>query len=164
MSPAPPGRRIDWTGWSTVALGALCIVLAAVQAIAPMLLETLAGSLGPGDDPTRALREAWAAGAAISASLNAAFGIVLVVVGLGVAARARWAHPALEIAGWASIAVLAVLAKPSLAPFAVMAGGGRSARIAMIAIAAGLMLGQVGAILWFLRYWRRPEIKAEFGR
>lgn len=155
-------RKIETTGWSTLGLGVVCVGLAAVQAIVPKILEGLAATLDSQDDPTRALREAWSSGAGESALINAAFGLVLMAIGFGVVRRARWAHAALTFASWSSIAVLLLLAKPSLAPFLAMAGGGRGARVAMVAVAAGLLVAQIVAVLWFLRFWRKPEVRAAF--
>ena len=164
MSEAALRRRIDWTGGSTVALGVVCFVLAVVQAAAPALLRSLTAGLTPAEDPGRALRDAWAEGAALSAAVNVAFGAALVVIGVGVTRRSRWAHPALELCGWASIAVLAILAKPSLAPFLVLAGGGPGARAAVVGAGAALVFAQVAAVVWFLRFWRRPDVRGEFRR
>jgi len=164
MTESELRRRIDWAGGSTVALGLICFALAGVQAAAPALLRALGSELDPAEDPGRALREAWSEGAALSAAVNILFGAALVAIGLGVSRRARWAHPALELCGWLSIAVLAILAKPSLAPFLVLAGGERGARAAIVAVGASLVLAQVAAVVWFLRFWRRPDVRAEFGK
>jgi hypothetical protein len=155
-------RKIEATGWSTVLLGAVCLGLAGLQAVVPMLLDSLAGSLDAQDDPMRAMREAWSSGAGGSAWVNAAFGVALVVIGVGAVRRARWAHPALTIASWGSIAVLLVLARPTLAPFFAMTGGGASSRAAMVVVAAGLLVAQIVAVLWFLKFWRRPEVREAF--
>ena len=150
------------TGWSTVLLGALCIALSAVQALAPLLLRRLDAMLASGDDPARAMRDAWSAGAGAGAIVNALFGVALIVIGFGVTRRLRWAHPALELSGWASIVVLAILAKPSLAPFFAMAGESESSGAGMVAVAVLLVLAQLGAVLWFLRFWRKAEVRDAF--
>lgn len=162
MTDPKLAHRIEMTGWSTVLLGAVCIALAAIQAAAPPVLRRLAATLDGVEDTTRALREAWSAGAGTSAVVNGVFGVALIAIGFGVARRARWAHPALEVACWASIAVLAMLAKPTLAPFYAMVGESSATRLGMLCTEAGLLLAQVGAVLWFLRFWRRDEVRAAF--
>jgi len=156
------GRRIETTGWSTVLLGLVCVALAAIQAAAPILLRRFAAALDAADDPTRAMREAWSAGAGTGAWVNGLFGVALVVIGVAVARRARWAHAALRISCWASIAVLAILAKPTLAPFFAMAGDGRASGKGLLVAGAVLLVAQIGAVLWFLRFWNRPEVRAAF--
>lgn len=162
MTDAALTRRIELTGWSTVLLGGLCIALAVVQAATPFLMRQLASALDAADDPTRSMREAWSAGAATGALVNGLFGIALLAIGVGVARRRRWAHPALELSCWASIAVLAVLAKPTLAPLFALAGDDASGGPGMIALSAALLVAQVGAVLWFLRFWRKSEVRAAF--
>ena len=114
------------------------------------------------DDPSHAAREAIAAGAGTGALVNGLFGAALIVIGLGVTRRARWAHRALEGSCWASIAVLVVLARPTLAPFFALSGDGAASSRGMLVAAAGLVLAQLGAVLWFLRFWRKPEVRAAF--
>jgi hypothetical protein len=155
-------RRIELTGWSTVLLGFVCIALSAVQAVIPLLLRRLADVLDSADDPTRAMREAFAAGAGTGALVNGLFGASLIVIGFGVTRRALWSHRALELTGWASIVVLAILAKPTLAPFFALTGGRASPGTGLLAAAAGLVLAQVAAVLWFLRFWRRREVRDAF--
>jgi hypothetical protein len=162
MTDAALTRRIELTGWSTVLLGGVCIVLAAVQAVTPFLLQHLAEALDAADDPTRSMREAWSAGAGAGALVNGVFGIALIGIGFGVARRRRWAHPALELSCWASIVVLAVLAKPTLAPMFALAGDDASGGPVMMAVSIALLLAQVAAVLWFLRFWRRDEVRAAF--
>jgi hypothetical protein len=140
----------------------VCVGLAGVQAVVPRILESLSATLDPQDDPTRALREAWSSGAGDSAPLNAAFGLILMAIGFGVVRRAPWAHAALTFASWGSIAVLILLAKPSLAPVLALAGGGEEARVAMLVTAAALLLAQIAAVFWFLRFWRKPEVREAF--
>ena len=155
-------RRIEMTGWSTVLLGLVCVALAAVQAVAPIFLRRFAAVLDDADDPTRAMREAFSAGADMGAWVNGVFGAALVVIGIAVWRRVRWAHPALTISCWASIAVLAILAKPTLAPFFAMAGDDASPGVGMLVASALLLVAQVGAVLWFLRFWLKPEVRAAF--
>lgn len=155
-------RKIEATGWSTVLLGVVCLGLAGLQAVLPRLLDILAASLDVQDDPTRAVREAWSSGAGGSAWVNAAFGLALIAVGFGVARRAGWAHRALTIASWGSIAVLLALARPTLAPFFAMAGGGESSPAALLVVAGVLLGAQIAAVLWFLRFWRKPEVREAF--
>lgn len=157
-------RRIEMTGWSTILLGIVCLALSAVQAVAPLILHRLGELLDSTDDPSRAMREAWAAGAGTGALVNALFGISLIVTGFGVTRRARWSHRALEMTGWASIAVLAILAQPTLAPFFALTGQDTSHGLGFMLAAAGLVLAQLGAVLWFLRFWRRPEVRRAFRR
>jgi len=155
-------RRIEMTGWSTVLLGVVCVALSAIQAVTPLVLDRFAAVLDDADDPTRAMREVFSAGAGRGAAVNGLFGGALIVIGIAVSRRARWAHPALTISCWASIAVLAVLAKPTLAPFFAMAGDGASTGMAMLVASAVLLVAQIGAVLWFLRFWRKPEVRAAF--
>jgi hypothetical protein len=155
-------RRIEMTGWSTVLLGVVCIALAAIQAVAPIVLRRFAAVLDDPDDPTRAMREAWSAGAGTGAWVNGLFGAALVVIGIAVWRRVRWAHPALTISCWASIAVLAILAKPTLDPFFAMVGDDASAGLGMLVASAVLLVAQIGAVLWFLRFWRKPEVREAF--
>jgi hypothetical protein len=155
-------RKIDRTGWSTVVLGAACIALAGLEAAMPLLLRRLAALLEGADDPTRAMRDALSAGAGMSAAVNGLFGVALVVIGIGVLRRARWAHPALALSGWASIGVLAILARPSLAPFFALARDDVAAGYGMLLAAGGLVVVQIGAVLWFLRFWKRQEVRAAF--
>jgi hypothetical protein len=143
-------------------LGVVCIALAAIQAVMPFLLDRIAAVLDATDDPTRAMREAYAAGAGAGAAVNGLFGAGLIVIGIGVSRRARWSHPALEVSCWASIAVLAILAKPTLAPFFAMAGDDATVGQGMLFVATGLLVAQGGAVVWFLRFWRRPEVRAAF--
>jgi len=162
MTDAALTRRIEMTGWSTVLLGGVCIVLAGLQAVTPILLRRVAEALEAVDDPMRSVREAWAAGAGTGALVNGLFGIALIGIGVGVVRRRRWAHPALELAGWVSIVVLAVLAKPTLAPLFALAGDDAASGPGMLAVSVVLLLAQVGAVLWFLRFWRKPEVRAAF--
>lgn len=155
-------RRIEMAGWSTVLLGFVCVGLAAIQAVAPILLRRFATLLDDPEDPTRAMREAWTAGAGEGAWVNGLFGVALVVIGIAVWRRVRWAHAALTISCWASVAVLAILAKPTLAPFFALAGDGASAGLGMLVASAVLLVAQIGAVLWFLRFWRKPEVRAAF--
>lgn len=155
-------KRIEMTGWSTMLLGVLCVALSAIQAVAPILLKHFADVLDAPDDPTRAMREAWSAGAVTGAWVNGIFGGVLVVIGVAVSRRARWAHPALTISCWASIAVLAILAKPTLAPFFAMAGGDHVSGGGMLVAGVLLLVAQIVAVLWFLRFWSKPEVRAAF--
>ena len=155
-------RRIEMTGWSTALLGAVCVALAAIQAVVPILLRRFAAVLDNADDPSRALREAWSAGAGTGAWVNGFFGAALIVIGIAVSRRARWAYPALTISCWASIAVLAILAKPTLAPFFAMEGDDASKGLGMLVASAVLLVAQIGAVLWFLRFWRKPEVRAAF--
>lgn len=150
------------TGWSTILLGALCIALSVVQAVAPLLLRRLDAILARGDDPSRTMRDAWSAGAGTGAIVNALFGVALIVIGFGVTRRSRWAHTALELSCWASIVVLAILAKPSLAPLFALAGEGASSGSGMVAVAVLLVLAQLVAVLWFLRFWRKAEVRDAF--
>jgi hypothetical protein len=155
-------RRIELTGWSTVLLGFLCGAVATIQLVIPMFLDSMAEAFEGGDDPTRAMREALSAGAGTSALVNGAFGAALVVIGFAVSRRVRWAHPALTISGWASIVVLGILAKPTLAPLFALAGRSASGGTGMLLASAGLLAAQVVAVLWFLRFWRKPEVRAAF--
>lgn len=162
MTDPTLSRRIEMTGWSTVLLGLVCVVLALIQAVAPVLLRRMAAELDVAEEGTRAMREALAAGAGISAAVNGLFGAALVVVGIAVSRRARWAHRAMLVACWSSIAVLAILAKPTMAPFFAMAGEKTTGGFGMLVASAGLLVAQIAAVLWFLRFWRRPDVRAAF--
>jgi len=162
MTDAALARRIEMTGWSTVLLGVVCLALAALEAVTPIVLKRVSEMVDSSDDPLRAMRDAWSAGAAMGALVNAAFGAVVIVIGFGVVRRKRWAYPALEIACWASIAVLAILAKPTLAPFFALAGEGAGAGSGMIVASVVLLLAQIAAVLWFLRFWRKEEVRNAF--
>jgi hypothetical protein len=162
MTDAALERRIELTGWSTVVLGVVCVILAALEAVMPILLRRLAAELDVADDPTRAMREAFSAGAGTGAWANGLFGAALIVIGIAVSRRARWAHAALSIACWSSIAVLAILAKPTLAPLFAMTGREAAPGSGMLVAAAILLVAQIGAVLWFLRFWLRPEVRAAF--
>ena len=155
-------RRIEMTGWSTVLLGVVCVALSAIQAVTPLVLDRFAAVLDDADDPTRAMREVFSAGAGRGAAVNGLFGGALIVIGIAVSRRARWAHPALTISCWASIAVLAILAKPTLAPFFAMAGDDAPKELGMLVASAVLLVAQIGAVLWFLRFWQKPEVRAAF--
>lgn len=162
MSPQPASRRVELTAASTVALGAVCLVLAAVEAGVPLLLERLQDAGAP-DDPTfRAVREAFVSGAASSAAWNGAFGTALVAIGVGVGRRARWSHPAMTAAAWGSIVALVAIAKPSLAPVVALAGGGPTARAVVWGGGAVTLAAQAALVLWFLKFWRRDEVRALF--
>jgi hypothetical protein len=162
MTPVELARRIEMTGSSTVVLGALCVAVAAIQVVMPMLLRRLAAAIDSADDPTSALREAWSAGAGTGAWVNGLFGAALVVIGIAVFRRTRWAHSALTIACWGSIVALAILAKPTLLPFFAMAGRDAAAGKGMLVAGAALLVAQVVAVLWFLRFWLKPEVRAAF--
>ena len=162
MTDSALARRIELTGWSTVLLGVVCVFLAALQAVTPFLLRRFAAELDAVDDPTRAMREAFAAGSGIGAIVNGAFGAALVVIGLAVSRRARWAHRALTISCWSSIAVLVILAQPTLAPFFAMTEGSAGGGPGMLLASAVLLVAQIVAVLWFLRFWSRPEVRAAF--
>jgi hypothetical protein len=162
MTEVELARRIEMTGSSTVVLGVLCVAVAAIQVVMPMLLRRFAAALDSADDPSRALREAWSAGAGTGAFVNGLFGAALIVIGIAVSRRTRWAHPALTIACWASIVALAILAKPTLLPFFAMAGGDAGAGSGMLVAGAALLVAQVLAVLWFLRFWLKPEVRAAF--
>ena len=148
----------------TVLKGHLCAFLAALQALSPLLLGPLDAMIDPSEDPTRAARAAFNAGAGLGAIVNALFGIVLIVIGVAIWRRIAWGHTALTLACWASIAVLAILAKPTLAPFFALAGGeaGAGEGTGIIVTALVLLVAQVIAVLWFLRFWRRPDVRAAF--
>jgi len=164
MTDAAVERRIEMTGWSTVLLGGLCLVVAAIQAVTPVLVKHLAQALEESDDPLRPVRDAWSAGAGTGAVVNGLFGAALFAIGIGVAGRRRWSHPALEGACWGSIVVLLVLAKPTLAPLFALAGKDATGGAGMVVAGVVLLVAQVVAVLWFLRFWRKPEVRAAFRR
>ncbi|HEX4825278.1 MAG TPA: hypothetical protein VFV19_13310 [Candidatus Polarisedimenticolaceae bacterium] len=157
-----PAGRIDAAASTVLILGVVSVALGAFQAIVPILLDKLAGSLDTGDDPTRPLREALAGGSGWSAGVNLAFGAAAIVAAVAVYRRAPFAHRAITALAWGSIAMLVAIAKPSLAPLVVLTGGGVAARAAVAALALLLFVAQVGAVLWFLRFWRKDEVRAAF--
>lgn len=162
MTDPALSRRIETTAWSTLLLGILCLFLAAIQAVSPFLLRRLDDMLETQDDPTRAMREAWTAGAGWSAAINGLFGVALIVIGIAVWRRRRWAHKALSAACWGSIVVLLLLAKPTLAPFFAIGGEHGGSGAGMLLVSAALLAAQVVAVLWFLRFWLRPEVREAF--
>jgi hypothetical protein len=162
MTEPAVARRIEVAGWSTVALGFVCLLLAAAQAVLPVVLRQLAEAMETADDPMRSAREAWSSGAASGAVANALFGAALLPIGVAVLRRRRWAHPAMEAACWASIVVLCVLAKPTLAPFFALAGEDASAGRGILVGSVVLLVAQILAVIWFLRFWRKAEVRAEF--
>jgi hypothetical protein len=162
MSDPTVARKIDTTGWTTVLLGGLCLFVAGVQATAPRLLARLSEGLETVDDPMRGAREAWLAGAGQGAWLNGAFGAGLLVVGFAVARRLRWGHAALTAAGWVSIAGIVALTKPTLAPLLAMAGVSTGARAITWGVTVLLVVAQIAALVWFLRFWRRPDVRRAF--
>ncbi len=162
MSATPAARRVELTAGSTVALGAVCLLFAALEVAIPILLERL-GEAGAGDDPAfRAVRQAFVSGATSSAAWNGAFGVALVVVGIGVGRRSSWSHPAMTAAAWGSIVALLAIAKPSLAPVAALVGAGRGATALVWGGGAFCLLAQAALVLWFLRFWRSEEVRALF--
>jgi hypothetical protein len=162
MTEPAIARRIELTGWSTVALGLVCLLLAALQAVLPILLRQLAEAMASANDSMTAMRDAWSSGAAAGAVANAVFGVALVPIGIAVLRRRRWAHPAMEAACWASIVVMCVLAKPTLAPFFAIAGESASAGRGMLIGSAVLLVAQLVAVLRFLKFWRKAEVRQEF--
>ena len=159
-----PAGKIDAAASTVLILGVLSLALGAFQALVPILLDRLAGSLDATDDPTRPLRDALASGSGVSAAVNVVFGIAALVVGIGTLRRARLAHGAVTVLCWGSIAMLLAIAKPSLAPLLVLSGGGGWARLAVTVLAVALVAAQVAAVVWFLRFWRREEVRAAFRR
>lgn len=162
LTDTPISRKIEATAWSTILLGILCLLLAVLQAVMPVLLRRLDAMLQDQDDPMRAMREAFLAGAGTGALVNGLFGAALIVIGAAVWRRKRWSHPALTFAGWASIVVLAVLAKPTLAPLFALGRAGAGAGRGMLIASAALVLAQIVAVLWFLRFWLKPEVRRAF--
>ena len=155
-----PAGKIDAAASTVLILGVLSLALGAFQAVVPPLLDHLAGSLDAADDPTRPLRDALASGSGLSAAFNLAFGAAALVAGVGTLRRARFAHRAVTILCWGSILMLVAIAKPSLAPLVVLSGGGSAARVAVTLLGVVLLSAQVGAVVWFLRFWRRDEVRA----
>jgi predicted permease len=163
MTEDPLARRVELTGWSTVLLGVVCLALAAFEIAIPVVLRRLdaSGAL-EGDVALTRVREAFAAGAALSAALNGVLGAALVAVGWGVARRARWSHPALTAAAWASIPALLVLAGPGLDPLLAMSDTTAGSKRLLVVVSVVLAVLQAAAVLWFLRFWRRPDVRATF--
>jgi hypothetical protein len=156
-------RRIELTGWSTVLLGALCLGLAALELAIPVLLRRLESASGfEGAAAISRLREAFTEGAALAAAVNALFGAALVAVGAGVCRRAAWSHRALMHVGWASIPAVAVLAGPGVAPLLAMSESTAGSTALLLGASVVLLVLQVVAVLRFLRFWRRDEVRARF--
>jgi hypothetical protein len=150
------------TAVSTVALGVVCLLFAALEVAIPILLGRL-GEAGAADDPAfRAVREAFVSGALSSAAWNGAFGVALLAIGIGVGRRSRWSHPAMTAAAWGSIVALLAIAKPSLAPVAALAGAGRGRTALVWGGGAFLLVAQAALVLWFLRFWRTEEVRGLF--
>jgi hypothetical protein len=161
MSDPPLARRIEMAGWSTVFLGVVCLGLAVLELVIPVLLRSLAATLAAGDDAAaKATREAFAAGAVPSAVVNVVFGLGLAVIGGGVVRREGWSHRAMTVAAWSSIAALVALLQPSLSPMIAMAGGSRVSTAIVVMVGVALGVGQIAVVLVFLRFWRRPEVRA----
>jgi hypothetical protein len=162
LSPSPAARRVELTAASTVALGVLCLLFAALEVTIPILLGRLEEA-GAADDPAfRAVQEAFVSGAGSSAAWNGAFGVALVAIGIGVARRSRWSHGAMTAAAWGSIVALLAVAKPSLAPVAALVGAGRGATALVWGGGAFLLAAQVALVVWFLRFWRSDEVRRLF--
>jgi hypothetical protein len=162
MTDPAVARKIATTGWTTVLLGALCLFTAAVQLAAPPLLRRLTEGLETARDPSQAAREAWVAGASQGAGTNLLFGLGLVAIGIAVTRRVRWSHAALTAAGWMSLVAIVVMTKPTLSPLLDMAGVSTGRRAITWGVTALLIVGQVVAMLWFLRFWKRAEIREAF--
>jgi hypothetical protein len=163
MTDDPLGRRIAVTGWSTVLLGAVCLGLAGLELLIPVLLTRLTDSGALESDASfDRLRASFAAGAALSASVNAGFGLALGVVGVGISRRARWSHAALTFVSWASIPALVLLARPGLAPLLALSDSTAGSSLTLVIVSAILLVLQIAAVLWFLRFWKRPEVRARF--
>ena len=163
MTDDPLGRRIVFTGWSTVLLGAVCLGLAGLEVLIPVVLTRLANSGALETDAAfDRLRASFVAGAALSAAVNAGFGAALGVVGAGVVRKVRWSHGALAVVSWASIPALVLLARPGLAPLLALSDATAHSSGALVGISVVLLVLQVGAVLWFLRFWNRPEVRDRF--
>jgi hypothetical protein len=163
MTDDPLARRIAITGWSTVVLGVVCLALAALELLIPALLARLADSGAlQGDAGLDRLRASFAEGAVLSAAVNAGFGAALAVVGAAVARSVRWSHAALTVVSWASIPALVLLARPALAPLLAVSEATAGSSRALVTISAVLLVLQVAAVLWFLRFWNRAEVRARF--
>jgi hypothetical protein len=141
----------------------MCLALAGLELLLPVLLARLATSgVFEGDAALDRLRVSFSEGAALSASVNAAFGAALVVVGAAVARFVRWSHPGLTVVSWASIPALVLLARPGLAPLLAVSETTAGSSRALVGISALLLVLQVAAVLWFLRFWNRPEVRERF--
>ena len=58
--------------------------------------------------------------------------------------------------------MLLAIAKPTLAPLLVLWGDGALARAALLALTIVLLAGQIAAVVWFLRFWGREEVRSSF--
>ena len=50
------------------------------------------------------------------------------------------------------------MAKPTLLPFFAMTGEDASSGWGMLVAAAVLLVAQIGGVVWFLKFWSRPEV------
>lgn len=157
-------RRVEMTGWSSLLLGLVCVALAAFEIAIPVLLRELADTPGlEGDQMLLRLSAAFSQGAALSAAVNAAFGVTLVVVGWCVARRRSWSHRALTALAWASIPAMAALAVPGVAPLLALGEETAGSTSLLVGASVVLVVLQAAAVLWFLRFWRRGDVRALFG-
>ena len=156
-------RRVEMTGWSALLLGIVCAGLAVLEVAIPILLRRLAAIPGLEEDPalTR-LGAAFTQGAAVSAAVNGAFAAALVAVGWSVARRLRWSHAALTAVAWASIPAMAALAVPGIAPLLALSDGTAGSKRLLVLTSVILVALQAGAVFWFLRFWRREDVRALF--
>ena len=157
-------RRVEMTGWSSLLLGLVCVALAVLEVAIPVLLRELADTPGlEGDQMLLRLGAAFAQGAALSAAVNVAFGLTLVFVGWSVARLRPWSHRALTAVSWASIPAMAALAVPSVAPLLALGEETAGSTTLLVGASVVLVVLQAVAVLWFLRFWRREDVRALFG-
>lgn len=164
MTEGGLARRVELTGWSAFLLGVVCAGLAGLEVAIPVLLRRLAETPGLQEDAQLVrLGAAFSQGAALSAAVNAGFGAALVVVGWSVARRRPWSHSALTAVAWASIPAMALLAVPGVAPLLALGEATAGSKALLIVASAVLVLLQAVAVLGFLRFWRRSDVRALFG-
>ena len=155
-------RRVELTGWSALLLGLVCMGLGGLEAAIPILLRRLAELPGLEDPALVRLGAAFSRGAALSAAVNTAFGVALIAVGWSVARLRRWAHAALTAVAWASIPAMALLAVPGVAPLLALAEETAGSTTILVLASVILVVLQAAAVVWFLRFWRREDVRALF--
>ena len=155
-------RRVELTGWSALLLGLVCMGLAGLEAAIPVLLRRLVAMPGLEDPALARLAAAFSQGAALSAAVNAAFGVALIAVGWSVAHRLRWSHAALTAVAWASIPSMALLAVPGVAPLLALGEQTAGSKSLLVLASVILVVLQAAAVVWFLRFWRREDVRALF--
>jgi hypothetical protein len=63
---------------------------------------------------------------------------------------------------WASIPALILLARPGLAPLLALSDATAGSSRTIVIVSAILLVLQIAAVLWFLRFWNRADVLARF--